>query len=68
MYKNTTNNSIEQHKKKHYFLCQNKNNSPETIYKRYCKRGCDGAIDDNGIVTMSIFDFLLNKRSTEFYF
>lgn len=26
------------------------------------------SIDDNGIVTMSIFDFLLNKRSTEFYF
>ena len=47
---------------------KNKNNSPKTIYKRYCKRGCNGAIDDNGIVTMSIFDFLLNKRSTEFYF
>lgn len=26
------------------------------------------SIDDNGIVTMSIFDFLLNKRSTELYF
>ncbi len=26
------------------------------------------SIDDNGIVTMSIFEFLLNKRSTEFYF
>ena len=26
------------------------------------------SLDDNGIVTMSIFDFLLNKRSTEFYF